>query len=355
MPVLTGIWMEAGEVRGDSQGSSLEPRCELISFPFLPCASPGSLCPPPSQGPGSLVTQVHARLPSGLSCRRAVSPVHAGRPAGRAGQRQRQTAPHADLCGPRVHRGRSAGCRGCLGATWRGAPPSAPSGKAPSLSAGEMSFTAFAEGVGLESNFIKRFILCHLLLPRVWLTVPLRRGQTRLQEGPGLLGAPELTSPTGAPGCVRPSPPPMQAHASGLPPPPLHSRACKGGPGGVGGEAPALGGPMAPSQGSAPVLVLLDSAHRSEPGQRLAKVGGRMAGPLLHLSSKAWPPAVEAGLAPHGHGGPPPEPHTGWGAAGGGRPVVAQSGEQVAQNGPSCFSLPTPPSAGRLLLPGSLP
>lgn len=175
--------------------------------------------------------------------------------------------PHTDLSGPRVHRGSSAGRPGCLGATRRGAPPGGPAGKAPSLSAGEMSFTAFAEGAGPESNFIKRFILCHMLLPQVWLTVPLRCGQIRLQEGPWPAGGSRAGLPTGAPA-------PSRAGSRLWPPRCPPQQGLQRGPWGCGrGLGVSVG------------------VFGSEPGQRLAKVGG--------VGDGGTPPPPEyKGLAP---------------------------------------------------------
>lgn len=166
MPVLTGIWMEAGEVSGDGPGSWLEPGGELVSF------SPSILCPRPPQPvsspvagarlthhPGPRPAPQWPELPAsclGLS-------VPPGPPAVVRAAAEADRAPQTYLVpGPIV------AAVLVTPAAWgplHGAPPGGRSGKAPSLSAGEMRFTAFAEGVGLESNFIKRFILCHMQLP----------------------------------------------------------------------------------------------------------------------------------------------------------------------------------------------
>lgn len=169
VPVLTGIWMEAGEVSGDGPGSWLEPGGELISF------SPSTLCPRPPQPVSSPVAgarlthhpgpRLAPQRPAARAAGELSRPVRPAGPAGRgAGSGGGRPCPAQTYLVP----GPIAAAVLVTPAAWgplRGAPPGGRSGKAPSLSAGEMRFTAFAEGVGLESNFIKRFILCHMQLP----------------------------------------------------------------------------------------------------------------------------------------------------------------------------------------------
>lgn len=108
---------------------------------------------------------------------------------------------------------------------------------------------------------------------------------------------------------MRPSPPPMQAHASGLPPPPLHSRACKGGPGGVGGGWGCRRGGSCTEGAHGTITRVSTSAGspglgpqvraRAAPGQ-----GGRENGGTP-------PPPEYEGLAPSG-GGRAGTPWTRW-------------------------------------------
>lgn len=201
VPVLTGIWMEAGEVSGDGPGSWLEPGGELVSF------SPSTLCPRPPQPVSSPVAGARLTHHSGprpapqrpelpascLGLSVPPGPLAAVRAAAEADH-----APHRLIwsLGPSRQQ--------CWSPRLPGGPCMAPHpagarGRRPPLAPGRCVLLHLQRASGWRVILLRDLfcVTCSFLE----CGSPSLSGVVRLdcKRVPGLPGAPELASPTGAP------------------------------------------------------------------------------------------------------------------------------------------------------------